>query len=107
MQHGKLLFSYETLAEFEAVLRRPKFDKYVALDKREQFLDVLDDVAMLVEINHKTTLCRDARDNKFLDVAANGGASYLITGDDDLLVLHPFGNTEIVTALDYLKTMTQ
>jgi predicted nucleic acid-binding protein len=33
---------------------------------------------------------RDERDDKFLDVAVNGGARWLVSGDADLLVLDPF-----------------
>ena len=47
-------------------------------------------------------VCRDAKDDKFLDVAINGGADLIVTGDTDLLVLHPFESIEIVTPAAYL-----
>ena len=47
-------------------------------------------------------ICRDPKDDKFLDVAINGGADLIVTGDADLLVLHPFEGIEIVTPAAYL-----
>lgn len=48
-----------------------------------------------IEITESITICRDRKDDKFLEVAVNGKADYLITGDRDLLVLHPFRNIQI------------
>ena len=42
------------------------------------------------EIEEQITECRDAKDNKFLELAVCGHATFLISGDKDLLVLHPF-----------------
>ncbi|MEB3122318.1 MAG: putative toxin-antitoxin system toxin component, PIN family [Snowella sp.] len=47
-------------------------------------------------------LCRDEKDNKFLEVAINGKADYLITGDNDLLVLRPFKDVKIMTINEFL-----
>lgn len=47
-------------------------------------------------------MCRDAKDDKFLDVAINGEAGLIVTGDTDLLVLHSFAGVEIVTPAAYL-----
>jgi hypothetical protein len=38
-----------------------------------------------IAIVSHVTACRDAKDNKFLDVAVNGQATVLVSGDDDLL----------------------
>lgn len=35
-------------------------------------------------------------DDKFLELAVNGKATHLISGDPDLLTLHPFHGIEIV-----------
>lgn len=36
------------------------------------------------------TECRDVKDNTFLELALSGKATWIISGDADLLVLHPF-----------------
>ncbi|MGK7944795.1 MAG: putative toxin-antitoxin system toxin component, PIN family, partial [Microcystaceae cyanobacterium] len=42
------------------------------------------------------------KDNKYLELAVNGQAELIITGDQDLLVLHPFQSIDIITVNDFL-----
>ncbi len=42
------------------------------------------------------TACRDPKDDKFLELAANGRADVIISGDADLLVLNPFRDIPIL-----------
>ena len=46
--------------------------------------------------------CRDPKDNKFLELAVCANAT-CITGDKDLLILHPFRNIPILNAVDFLN----
>ncbi len=94
---GKLLVSEATVEELDDVLRRPKFDKYVPLALRLEFLAALVHAAEVVPIAQAVTGCRDPKDDKFLAVAVNGRADVLISGDLDLLALHPFRGIAIVT----------
>jgi predicted nucleic acid-binding protein len=82
---------------------RKKFDRYASLAKRINFLQVLNDIAEIVTIIESITACRDRKDDKFLEVAVNGKSDYLITGDRDLLVLHPFRNIPIVTPIEFIS----
>ncbi|WP_024539519.1 putative toxin-antitoxin system toxin component, PIN family [Comamonas badia] len=88
LAEGVLLMSDATLAELARVLSRPKFDRYLSIDERQQFLRLLGGVARIVPIHHRVTACRDPKDDMFLHVALNGEAHALISGDRDLLVLH-------------------
>lgn len=81
---------------------RPKFDKYVSRESRQQFLTDYRNTVLWVDIVRIIIDCRDAKDNKFLEVAVNANASYLISGDDDLLVLHPYGDVQILAPADFL-----
>ena len=90
-------FSKETFQEFTEVLLRDKFDPYVSRDKRLQFLKVVASGAQWFQINIRVNDCRDLKDNMFLELALACEAEYLITGDQDLLVLHPYGKTRILT----------
>ena len=99
---GTLLVSAATVAELNEVLRRPKFDKYVREEKRLDFLAALVRAAEVVVVTEAITECRDPADDKFLELAVSGRASHAITGDADLLVLHPFRRTAIVTPQDFL-----
>ena len=102
-QLGQLLLSVETLNELNEVLKRDKFNKYVTEDERMMFLAALVGEAKIVEIHEQITVCRDPKDDKFLELAVAGGAQCIITGDKDLLVLHPFRDVTIVRPDVFLK----
>ena len=104
---GRLLVSDATIGELDDVLRRRKFDKYVREEKRLEFLAALVRDAELVEILETIAACRDPKDDKFLELAVNGKATHIITGDPDLLVLHPFRAIDIVTAKDFLALIKE
>jgi putative PIN family toxin of toxin-antitoxin system len=99
---GPLLVSEETIAELDEVLRRPKFDKYVSESQRLEFLAALVRKAEVVEVVDVVTECRDPKDNKFLELALSGKSSHIVTGDLDLLVLHPFRGIVIVNPQSFL-----
>ncbi|MCB1863728.1 MAG: putative toxin-antitoxin system toxin component, PIN family, partial [Gammaproteobacteria bacterium] len=92
-----------TLNELAEVLSRPKFDPYISLNDRQEFFRVFGRVAERVPIVRRVHVCRDPKDDKFLELAINGQASHIVTGDQDLLVLHPFHNIQIITPANYLE----
>jgi putative PIN family toxin of toxin-antitoxin system len=102
---GKLLVSEATVAELDEVLRRPKFNKYVSEEKRLEFLAALVQEAEQVDITEVITACRDAKDNKFLELPVSGGASHIMSGDGDLLALHPFRGIVVVTPQAFLASL--
>ena len=59
--------------------------------------------ATIVEVIERIAICRDPQDDRFLEVALAGGASHLVTGERDLLVLHPVRNIRVVTPAALLK----
>ena len=100
--NGFFAFSSETFAELEEVLSRPKFDKYISKETRETFIKQIKALSIWYEIYQKVDFCRDPKDNKFLDVAIASYSDYLITGDEDLLVLENIGNTSIITPRTFI-----
>lgn len=90
IQHELPVFSDETFDELKSRLWRPKFDRYLSVDRRNALLqevhvsgfwvDILPDVA-------DKTFCRDPSDDKFIQLALSAKAAMLVTGDQDLLVL--------------------
>jgi putative PIN family toxin of toxin-antitoxin system len=100
---GTILISNDVLSELINVLSRSKFDRYITSEIREDFLAGLMLEAEIVTITEKITACRDPKDNKFLELAISGYADYLLTGDQDLLVLHPFRNLQIITVSNFLN----
>jgi putative PIN family toxin of toxin-antitoxin system len=102
LEAGKLLISTATVEELADVLRRPCFDSYVAQEKRLEFLAALVRDAELVEVRDVDSDCRDPSDNKSLELAVSGRAAWVITGDQDLLVLNPLRGILVVTPKTFL-----
>jgi putative PIN family toxin of toxin-antitoxin system len=103
LANGDVLLSLEILEELNEVLGREKFNRYVTSEEREEFLAGLVERAVLVEIIENVQECRDPKDDNILELAWNGKAQYIITGDKDLLVLHPFRGIAIVTTDEFLN----
>lgn len=102
LEQGKLLISQATIEELNEVLRRKGFDKYVTEEERMEFITELVRGASLEDITDTVTACRDPKDNKFLELALSGKASCIVSGDDDLLALHPFRGIPVLTPRQFL-----
>jgi putative PIN family toxin of toxin-antitoxin system len=103
LHHGRLVATEDTLQEFVARLLSPKFDAYVSRAAREILLQRLHPILEIVPVTQVVQVCRDSRDDKFLEAAVNGGADAIITGDKDLLVLNRFAGIAIVTPATFLE----
>jgi putative PIN family toxin of toxin-antitoxin system len=101
LDRGIVLFSEATMAELTEVLYRPKFHDYVSMEERTLFLGQLSLTAEFVSIIQQVRECRDPKDDKFLEVALNGRADVIITGDADLLALHSWREIPILTPTEY------
>ena len=80
---------------------RPKFDRYLSLASRARTLADFRETILIVAITEQVQECRDAKDDKFLELAA-GKADLILTGDQDLLMLHPWRGISIQTPASYL-----
>jgi putative PIN family toxin of toxin-antitoxin system len=102
LEQGKFLVSQATVEELNEVLRRKGFDRYVLEEERIEFVTALVREAILVEITVTVDECRDPKDNKFLELAVSGKATCIVSGDEDLLSLHPFRGIPILTPRQFL-----
>lgn len=94
--NGIILFSTEIFDEVKDVFNRPKLQKYINHEAKQEFFDVLLKKVLFIEVEKRVKICRDPKDDKFLDLAIQGQANYIITGDKDLLILNPFDNIPII-----------
>lgn len=99
---GVLMVSEQSMQELAEVLFRPKFDRYIATEVRQQFIAHLARLARMKTITRQFEVCRDPKDNHFLELAFCSQAHAIVTGDQDLLVLHPFHGIPIVSPTDFL-----
>ena len=88
--------------ELADVLGRPRFDPYVTIRERQEFLRLFNRIADRIPITRVIQVCRDPKDDKLLELALNGTAQLIITGDADLLALYPFHGIEILNPASYL-----
>ncbi len=102
LDSGVLLVSEDTLNELALVLDRPKFDPYISREDRRRFIKLLGGVARIIPITRRVQACRDPKDDMFLDVALNGEAKAIITGDRDLLALDPFHGVRIIKPAEFM-----
>src|SRR5438552_3729532 len=100
---GQLVATTATLRELMTKLLSPKFDRYVSRERRDALLIRLAPLIEIIEVVQIVQACRDPRDDKFLEAAVNGRADVLVSGDRDLLVLHPFRGIDIVTPTAYVN----
>jgi putative PIN family toxin of toxin-antitoxin system len=97
------LFSMATWMELEAVLKRPKFARYIQPGTLGPYLAKIRSFATFIQPLAPIRACRDPKDDKFLEVAVHGRADLIVTGDNDLLALHPFRGIAILTPAEYLE----
>lgn len=102
IQRGELLTSDPCLTELNQVLHRPKFARYLTPFEADLFINQYSLTATLLVVSSSVHDCRDPKDNKFLELAIDGGATCIVSGDQDLLVLHPYRDVLILTPTAFL-----
>lgn len=104
-----LIFSPRLIRELEEVSQRDKFKQYHLFT--EQAVELIDNIKAFAEIitsipeEQLSIRSRDPKDDKLLACALSANVDYLITGDEDLLILNgnpALGNLKIITAKDFL-----
>ncbi len=105
IDHCHLLVSQATMDELVLVLMRIQSKGYIKQDETLQIIHAYKELVEWVPIIERVQVCRDPKDDKFLELAVNGNAEYLVTGDKDLLVLHPFKETKILTTKDFIDML--
>ncbi|OQW36953.1 MAG: hypothetical protein A4E19_14555 [Nitrospira sp. SG-bin1] len=98
-----ILMSEDSLYELADVLSRKKFDRYLSVEDREEFVRLVLRVAEMVPIVTAVHECRDESDNRILEIAVNGNAALIVSGDRDLLTLNPFRGIPVLTPGDYVQ----
>jgi len=104
LANATLLFSPGTFEELQTRLWRPKFDRYLSLEQRQAILHDIGAAALwVIPKPSATAISRDPDDDKFIHLALAGKATWLITGDQDLLAVAGVENLEIMTPAQALE----
>ena len=91
-----LALSAEVDTEIAEVLARPKFTRAVSEARRRDFLTSLRAAAFWFEPTLHVKECRDAKDDKYLELALAAGAETFVSSDRDLLLLNPWRGVRIL-----------
>ena len=105
LDRGDILLSQPVLKELNEVLAREKLKPYLLFEERVQFIVAFVSEAIFIDITENMRVCRDPKDDKFLELAVNGGATCIISGDEDLLVLNPFRNIPSIKPDEFLTSL--
>jgi putative PIN family toxin of toxin-antitoxin system len=101
--HETICLSPSVEAEIRDVFSRPRFAGHLSGGRGESILSLLSMAATIVTPTEAVTDCRDAKDNKYLELALAAGAQTIVSSDDDLLVLDPWRGVRIVTPAEYVR----
>lgn len=106
--HGRLIFSEPTFEEFRSRLWRPKFDRYLSIERRNQILHDFSAIAEWVETGDVVMpeRSRDPDDDMFIATAIAGAARWLVSGDKDLLDMKPPEDMAILSPSDMWKRIS-
>ena len=101
-----LVLSPEILDEYKRILllQRLEFQE----DEVEEFISALLEVAELIYpiYNKQSSIAiRDKDDIKFIICAIESKADYIITGDNDLLVIDKYNSIQIISSKNFLETL--
>ena len=102
-----LLISRPTLDELVDVLYRPRLRSKYQLSDRvlRAAIRLIVLRSELIRPGRRIVACRDPHDDKFLEVAVSGHAQVIVSGDEDLLALHPFERIPIVAPARFLAML--
>lgn len=100
----KLARSEETFTELAITLEKPRLQKYLRhqdkIDFMANYLLITERFEISVE---RLNVCRDPKDNIFLELALSCNASAVVTRDVDLLSLNPFRTIPIISPENFIK----
>jgi len=102
LSHDQVAVSEAMLAELIDVLARPRLARFLDPDLRDDVLSRVHAFGILFVPTEAVTDCRDAKDNKYLDLALASAADGIVSSDGDLLVLHPWRGVRILRPAEYL-----
>jgi len=101
-----IVITDQLIEEIKEVTGRENLRKYFPYSKVLELILFLETVADKYEITPQHFICRGTKDNFLLDLLTISKADYLVTGDKDLLTLHPFESTTILTPSDFERILT-
>ena len=93
--------SLEILEEYQKVIQR--ISEEYGKDQNQNYNLILPKFKIITPLSN-VCLSRDKEDDKFINCAIDSKSLYIISGDEDLLVLKKVDNIEIITAKQFCES---
>ena len=105
----EIVLSEQLLTELVDVLNRPRIKEKYGLDTEdiETVLALLLLRGRIVSPVERVDVCRDPKDNMFLEAALTAEADVIVSGDEDLLVLDSFRSIPVIGPAAFLQLIDQ
>lgn len=106
----ELITSSPLLEELEDVLNRPHLQRLQWLKPDEVGVLVAEFKRAAIQAPgalHLSDVVRDVKDDKVISAAVEMQVDYVVTGDDDLLVLKEYNGIPIVSPASFLKILAK
>lgn len=108
MEEVDIYVSDELLAELRSVAFRPKFQGKIDFQSVLNLFELINAKCKIIEgYKDAESAIRDIKDLYLLSMAESIPADYLVTGDDDLLVLRNHLGTKIITFAEFVSIVRQ
>ena len=101
-----IALSVPVYTEIAEVLARPKLQRWISAERRDEILAVLSAAAVWSEPRVRITDCRDPKDDIYLELASSAGADVIVSGDGDLLSLDPWRSIRVLRPAEFLSWMS-
>jgi putative PIN family toxin of toxin-antitoxin system len=92
------------LWEVGVTAQKPKLLKYISKDRQKMLIELMQ-ACQCVDVVEQTSISRDPNDDYLLDLAVTTEADFIVTGDNDLLVLKSYHNTNIVSFASFMAVV--
>src|SRR3989338_3024014 len=111
IEQGKafLFLTKEIISEIDRVLHYQRLESYIlkaGISIEELLKKIISLSHIILESSVNIKVCRDPEDNKFIECAVLANARYVVTGDEDLLVLKEYKDINIITTNEALKLIS-
>ena len=107
VEHFVMAQNQDTWHELETRIARPKFDRHFGEFGRLRHLIKIAQSVEFFEVTAQASVSRDKSDDKFLALAIDAGACWVISGDTDLKDVRVYKGVEVFSPTQFLDRMSQ
>jgi uncharacterized protein len=101
-EYFDVVISEAMLDELRTVLARPKYEQYASVATRFAYVEAFATYATTVGMTASVKACHDPTDDKVLALAESANSPIIVSGEKDLLSMHPFREIEILSARQFV-----